>query len=62
VIVTGLSRLLAVFGLLTILTETAAAQQLSLTVTWTVTPLTANGWSGTKTLTVTNDNWVYSAA
>jgi hypothetical protein len=58
----GMWRFLALLGIATAtLTGTAWGQQFSLVVTYTVSPIEANGWSGTRVLTVTNTNWVYTA-
>jgi hypothetical protein len=49
--------------LLVICTGTASAQQFSLTVVWTTTPLAAyvnNGWTGSETLTITGQNYVFT--
>ena len=49
--------------LLVICTGTASAQQFSLTVVWTITPLAAyvnTGWTGSETLTITGQNYVFT--
>ncbi len=48
--------------LLVICAGTASAQQFSLTVVWTVTPIggLVNPWSGSETLTITGQNYVFT--